>query len=102
MNILTGTAQQVALAMEGALLQDEATEREGLERELEVARGIQESFLPQHVPSMPGWDIAAFYRAARQVGGDFYGFIPLKRGKWGRTIADVANKGVPPPSVMTC
>src|SRR5260221_7755067 len=95
MNILTGTAQQVALALEATRLREEGNERQRLERELEVARGIQESFLPQHVPSMPGWDLAAFYRAARQVGGDFYDFIPLKSGKWGIVIADVADKGLP-------
>ncbi|MEP7288130.1 MAG: GAF domain-containing protein [Chloroflexota bacterium] len=94
-NILVGTAQQVALAVETAHLQEQVTERQRLERELEVARGIQHSFLPQQVPTLPGWDLAAFYRTARQVGGDFYDFIPLKNNKWGIVIADVADKGVP-------
>jgi sigma-B regulation protein RsbU (phosphoserine phosphatase) len=95
MNILTGIAQQVALALETARLQTESTERQRLERELEVARGIQHSFLPQQLPQLPGWDLAACYRAARQVGGDFYDLIPLKSKKWGIVIADVADKGVP-------
>jgi len=95
MNILTGTAQQVALAMETARLQEESTERQRLERELEVAQGIQHSFLPQQLPNLPGWELSAFYRAARQVGGDFYDFIPLKNDKWGIVVADVADKGVP-------
>jgi serine phosphatase RsbU (regulator of sigma subunit) len=94
-NILAGTAQQIALALETARLQDEATERQRLERELEVAQGIQHSFLPQQLPVVAGWELAAFYRTARQVGGDFYDFIPLKHGKWGLVIADVADKGVP-------
>ncbi len=95
LNILTGIAQQVALALETARLQSEATERQRLERELEVAQGIQHSFLPQQLPNLPGWDLSAFYRAARQVGGDFYDFIPLNNNKWGIVIADVADKGVP-------
>ncbi len=66
-----------------------------MERELEVAQGIQRSFLPQQLPIVPGWDMSVFYRAARQVGGDFYDFIPLRGGKWGIVIADVADKGVP-------
>jgi phosphoserine phosphatase RsbU/P len=95
MNILTGIAQQVALALETARLQAEATARQRLERELEVARGIQHSFLPQQLPSVPDWQLSVYYRAARQVGGDFYDFIPLKSKKWGIVIADVADKGVP-------
>lgn len=95
MNILNGIAHQAALAIETARLQAESSERQRLERELEVAQRIQRSFLPQQLPQLPGWQIATFYRAARQVGGDFYDFIPLKSGKWGIVIADVADKGVP-------
>jgi len=95
MNILIGTAQQAALALETVRLQEDSMARQKMERELEVAQGIQLSFLPQQVPKLPGWDLSSFYRAARQVGGDFYDFIPLKSGKWGIVIADVADKGVP-------
>lgn len=95
MNILTGIAHQSALALETGRLQAESTERQRLERELEVASGIQHSFLPQTLPIIDGWGLSAFYRAARQVGGDFYDFIPLKGGKWGIVVADVADKGVP-------
>jgi len=95
MNILAGIAQQVALALETARLQAESNERQRLERELDVARDIQHSFLPQQLPSVAGWDLATCYRAARQVGGDFYDFVPLKSKKWGIVIADVADKGVP-------
>jgi len=51
--------------------------------------------LPQQLPSVPNWQLSVHYRAARQVGGDFYDFIPLKSRKWGIVIADVADKGVP-------
>ncbi|MBX3064006.1 MAG: GAF domain-containing protein [Anaerolineae bacterium] len=95
MNILAGIAHQSALALETARLQDEVTERQRLERELEVASGIQHSFLPQQLPKLSGWGLAAYYRAARQVGGDFYDFIPLRGDKWGIVVADVADKGVP-------
>jgi serine phosphatase RsbU (regulator of sigma subunit) len=95
MNILSGIAHQSALALETARLQAEATERQRLERELDVAQRIQRSFLPEHLPKLSGWELAAFYRAAHQVGGDFYDFIPLRGNKWGIVIADVADKGVP-------
>lgn len=95
LQILSGIAHQAALALQTARLQAEAYERQRLERELDVAQRIQHSFLPQQLPHLEGWQIATFYRAARQIGGDFYDFIPLKNGKWGIVIADVADKGVP-------
>ncbi len=95
LNILSGIAHQTALALENARLQSEATTAERMERELEVARGIQTSFLPDKFPIEPGWEVAAFYRAARQVGGDFYDFFPLDDGRWAMVVADVADKGVP-------
>jgi sigma-B regulation protein RsbU (phosphoserine phosphatase) len=95
LQILSGIAHQAALALQTARLQAESNERQRLERELDVAQRIQHSFLPQQLPRLEGWQIATFYRAARQIGGDFYDFIPLKGGKWGIVIADVADKGVP-------
>lgn len=95
LNILSGIAHQTALALENARLQAEATAAERIERELEVARGIQTSFMPDTFPDEPGWEVAAFYRAARQVGGDFYDFFPLDDHCWALVVADVADKGVP-------
>ncbi len=93
--ILSGIAHQTALALENARLQDEAAAAERLERELEVARDIQTSFLPDTAPEIEGWEVAAFYRAARQVGGDFYDFFPVDDHRWAIVVADVADKGVP-------
>jgi serine phosphatase RsbU (regulator of sigma subunit)/putative methionine-R-sulfoxide reductase with GAF domain len=95
LNILSGIAHQTALALENARLQGEATAAERIERELEVARDIQTSFLPDTFPIEPGWDVAAFYRAARQVGGDFYDFFEIEAHQWAIVVADVADKGVP-------
>jgi serine phosphatase RsbU (regulator of sigma subunit) len=95
LNILTGIAHQTATALEAASLQSSATERERLEQELRVAHQIQATFIPDSPPNEPGWEIAAAWRAARQVSGDFYDFIPLHDGLWGMVIADVADKGMP-------
>lgn len=95
LNILNGIAHQTALALENARLQAEASAAERLERELEVARNIQTSFLPSSYPSVAGWDVAAAYRAARQVGGDFYDFFAIDEQRWALVVADVADKGVP-------
>jgi sigma-B regulation protein RsbU (phosphoserine phosphatase) len=63
-------------------------------QELALARSIQASFLPETLPSLPGWQIAAALEPARQVAGDFYDFIHLSDGKLGILIADVADKGL--------
>ncbi len=70
-------------------------EKERLVREIEIARGIQQSFLPERSPVIDGFEIAATSLPARVVGGDFYDFIPLDSRRWGLVVADVAGKGVP-------
>jgi len=94
-SILTGIAHQTATVLETASLQASAVERDRLEQELAVAHSIQASFIPDTAPTLPGWQIAAAWEAARQVSGDFYDFIPLADGHWGLVIADVADKGMP-------
>jgi len=70
-------------------------EREKLHKELEIAHGIQQSFLPLSAPVIDGFDIAAMTLPAREVGGDFYDFIPMSGGAWGLVVADVSGKGIP-------
>jgi serine phosphatase RsbU (regulator of sigma subunit) len=103
-NILSGIAGQAAIAVENDRLLLEAAERERMKQELEVAQRIQASFLPESCPDVRGWELAAVWHSARQVGGDFYDFIPLapgtmeegtEAGRIGLVIADVADKGVP-------
>ncbi|BCX02463.1 MAG: hypothetical protein KatS3mg053_0401 [Candidatus Roseilinea sp.] len=88
-------SQQVAVAVEDARLYEQSVERQQLEQELNFAREIQTSFLPKSRPQVEGWSVAGQWRAARQVGGDFYDFIALPEARWGIVIADVADKGVP-------
>ena len=75
--------------------QAEARNRERIEQELKVAQLIQQQFLPKSVPALPSWHVAAFYRPARTVGGDFYDFIPLPDGRVMFVVGDVTDKGVP-------
>jgi serine phosphatase RsbU (regulator of sigma subunit) len=66
-----------------------------LEREMDIARDIQAGFLPDHLPVIAGWDLAACFQPARRVGGDFYDAFVLHDGqRIGVVVADVCDKGV--------
>jgi serine phosphatase RsbU (regulator of sigma subunit)/putative methionine-R-sulfoxide reductase with GAF domain/anti-sigma regulatory factor (Ser/Thr protein kinase) len=93
--IVTSIAQQVVLSIQNEHLQLETVVRERLEHEVELARQIQKTFLPEHLPKISGWDLAATWLTARQVGGDFYDVIELPGGRLGLLIADVSDKGMP-------
>ncbi len=75
-------------------------EREALRREMDIAAEIQRSLLPESFPTIDGFDVAGKTLPARDIGGDFYDFIPLPGGKWGIVIADVSGKGVPAALLM--
>jgi sigma-B regulation protein RsbU (phosphoserine phosphatase) len=70
-------------------------ENERVQKELDLARGIQRSFLPESPPIVPGFDLAALNTPALEVGGDFFDFIPVSLDQWGLVIADVSGKGFP-------
>ena len=93
--IISGIAQQAALAIQNDRLQKEMVARERLETEVQLARQIQQTFIPEVLPSHPNWQLSARWRTARQVGGDFYDVLPLPDDRIGLFIADVADKGMP-------
>jgi serine phosphatase RsbU (regulator of sigma subunit) len=95
LEIITGIAQQAALAIQNDLLQKEMVVRERLETEVQLARQIQKTFLPETLPTYENWELAARWKTARQVGGDFYDVFELPDNRLGLFIADVADKGVP-------
>jgi serine phosphatase RsbU (regulator of sigma subunit)/anti-sigma regulatory factor (Ser/Thr protein kinase) len=78
----------------------EVRQRERIEQELRVAQLIQQQFLPQELPDLPGWQVGAYYGPAREVGGDFYDFIRLPDDQVGIVVGDVTDKGVPAALVM--
>jgi serine phosphatase RsbU (regulator of sigma subunit) len=75
--------------------QVELVQKERMERELELARQVQQSVLPRVFPRVEGLSFAARNRPARQVGGDFYDVIALDGDHFGLVIADVSGKGMP-------
>lgn len=104
-SLLEMLVAQVAPALRVAQLaqaqQAQVRERERIEQELRTAQEIQHTFLPREVPSLPGWQLAPYYQSAREVGGDFYDFLPFADGRLGIVIGDVTDKGMPAALVMT-
>jgi serine phosphatase RsbU (regulator of sigma subunit)/anti-sigma regulatory factor (Ser/Thr protein kinase) len=111
--LLDNLASQAAPALRVAQLvreqEAEIRTRERYEQELRIAHLIQQNFLPREAPALAGWVPEAFYRSAREVGGDFYDFIDLgppegagggEGGRMGIVIGDVTDKGVPAALMM--
>jgi sigma-B regulation protein RsbU (phosphoserine phosphatase) len=70
-------------------------EKERLEKELEISGQIQQSLLPTEFPAISGYEFAAMMVSARSVGGDFFTYFKLGRGRLGLVVGDVSDKGVP-------
>jgi sigma-B regulation protein RsbU (phosphoserine phosphatase) len=95
LELLRAIASSAAIAIENARLYQVAVEKGRMERELQMARKVQAGLLPQEKPSIPGWAFSTRWKPAREVGGDYYDFIPAQSGKLGLIIADVTDKGMP-------
>jgi serine phosphatase RsbU (regulator of sigma subunit) len=92
---------QIASGIQNYIMQTIQHNQTLIDRELQLARQIQKTFLPENLPRLPGYDLAAEWQTARQVGGDFYDVFELSPGKFGLTIADVSDKGLPASLYMT-
>ncbi len=91
----------MALALENAQLHQELLEKERMEKELAMARGIQRSLLPETAPLVEGFDIALLNEPCYAVGGDYYDFLSLGPQTLLVVIADVEGKGVSSALVMS-
>jgi phosphoserine phosphatase RsbU/P len=96
--LLKSVATQTALALSNAELTSaiavEIGRREKLNREIEIAREVQERLFPQRLPEIAGLDYFGFCRTALGVGGDYYDFLALPDGKLGLALGDVSGKGI--------
>jgi len=100
LELFTAVANQTALAIANARMHERLIIRQRTERDLALARRVQTSFLPGEPPNIPGFEFCAWYKAAFQVGGDFYDFIPLADGRLAIVVGDVAGKGMPAALMM--
>ncbi len=121
--LLTALTSQAGIAIEKAWLHRRELQRQRLEQELAIGRRIQHNLLPEALPERPGWEFAAFYQAAREIGGDFYDFYErttddqpqaaeetmnshqpgsgvTNSSSLGIFMADVTGKGIPAALMM--
>ncbi|HEU5450498.1 MAG TPA: GAF domain-containing SpoIIE family protein phosphatase [Terriglobales bacterium] len=100
-DFLSKLSGHMAMALENARLHREALEKQRLERELEMARGIQRGLLPDAPPVVPGYELAVSNQPCYEVGGDYYDFLSLGPQTLLLVIADVEGKGVSSALVMS-
>src|SRR6266851_398999 len=92
--MLSTLGSYIAIALENARLYEEARESERrLRADLDTAKEIQRQLLPTGAREVPGLDLAAAYVPARELGGDFYDFLPYGGGRLGFVLGDVFGKG---------
>lgn len=80
--------------LETQILREEAEAARLLQKEMEIAKEVQQRLFPQSPQPIPGLDYAAYCRPAKSVGGDYYDFIPMPDGSFFFTLGDVSGKGV--------
>jgi phosphoserine phosphatase RsbU/P len=104
LDLLAAVANQISAAVQNAQLHKVLLKQREMEQELQFARQVMQSLLPERPASVPGYEFWAYYEPARHVGGDYYGFIPItsKPGtdesqatRWAIAIGDVVGKGMP-------
>jgi phosphoserine phosphatase RsbU/P len=93
-------ARQALAALENARLLRVRAEKQRQDRELQIAREIQQNLFPPRCPAIPGFQVAAESRSCFQVGGDYYDWVPLGGGRLALVIADVSGKGTPASILM--
>ncbi len=94
LDVLAAVASQAAISVQNAAMHESSLERERLNRDLKIAEQVQKKFLPQGVPTVPGYEFFAFYQPTYEVGGDYYDFVPLPSDRMALALGDVSGKGV--------
>ena len=94
-DIFEGISEQSSFALGSALIHSDANEKKLLEREVKQASEIQKVLLPRENPELSDYKLAASYKAARFVSGDYYDYIEIDKDHYGIAIGDVCGKGIP-------
>jgi phosphoserine phosphatase len=91
---------QAGVAIQRQRLLDHFAEKQRIQRDLNIARTIQQGLLPRSNPVLPGFDVAGWNRPADETGGDFFDFLPLEDGRLAVAIADATGHGIGPALVI--
>jgi sigma-B regulation protein RsbU (phosphoserine phosphatase) len=94
LDVLAAVASQAAISIQNASMLESLLARERLNRDLKIAEQVQKRFLPQALPTVPGYEFFAHYQPTYEVGGDYYDFVPLPADRMAVALGDVAGKGV--------
>ncbi len=100
LELLETFGSQAAVSIERAILYQQSIEQKALEEELAIARRIQQTFLPEKAPVVPGLDIAGINIPSEAVGGDYYDYIDIVKNQFGIAIGDVSGKGIGAALIM--
>jgi sigma-B regulation protein RsbU (phosphoserine phosphatase) len=104
LDLLAAVATQISVAVQNAQLHKALIKQREMEHELQFARQVMQSLLPERPASVAGYEFWAYYEPARHVGGDYYGFVPIcpegsedgaPASKWAIAVGDVVGKGMP-------
>ena len=100
LEVLASVASQAAVAIDNAKMHEQVIAQRAMQRDLELARRMQRALMPSKPPQVPGYYFFDYYQAAREVGGDYYDYVPLPGGRFAVIVGDVAGKGVPAALLM--
>ncbi|NIL97722.1 MAG: SpoIIE family protein phosphatase [Planctomycetales bacterium] len=94
LELLVGVAGPAGLAIQNAQLHENVLQQQALQRDLQMAHQVQQGFLPETPPDLPGYHFFDFYHSAYEVGGDYYDYVHLQDGRVAIVVGDVSGKGV--------
>jgi sigma-B regulation protein RsbU (phosphoserine phosphatase) len=100
LEVLASVASQAAVSIDNAKMHEQVIAQRAMQRDLELARRMQRALMPSKPPNVPGYYFFDYYQAAREVGGDYYDYVPLPGGRYAVIVGDVAGKGVPAALLM--
>ena len=100
LDLLVSVGTQAAMAVENGKMHESLLKQRDLERDMEIAAQVQQSFLPSSSPIIVGYEFADYYEAAQRIGGDYFDYMTLPDGRLALVIGDVSGKGIPAALLM--
>ena len=100
LEVLVSVATQAGIAIDNALLHDDALAQAAIKKDLELAAKVQAGFLPNERPHLDGYEFYDYYKAANFIGGDYYDYLEMNNGNLAIIVADVVGHGVAAAMLM--